>query len=439
MDILNSREWALVIWFSVAIFYAAFSPKAVDIRKSLVKVVKSFLAPRLMVVYGLVLVYLIAVVFFLNDFGLWESHQLKNTIVWFSSVGVFSLFQINKIKGDRNFFKRAILDNLKLIAVIQFFVGIYTFNLITELILLPVLFFITVLAVFSERDTEHVKVNSILNGILSFFGFLLIAYFVYSLFTNFGEVAKEKTTYDFFIPVILTIFYTPFLFFMLLYTVYEVIFVRISYFIKNKWMRVFFKALAIIVFNYRLKLLDRWASSLAHLETESFRSIFYSMYEVFKLRKAEKATHNVPKSEGWCPYKAKDFLSGENLNTGYYHRSFEEWFASSEMVEFGDGLFPCNIAYCVEGIKKKAERLKLSININDESLGSIALEKLVKTITVLFEKALGENIPDSILNDIEKGEQMSINYKGKQLSLIKTYWPEHRLGGFDIKLKISNT
>jgi hypothetical protein len=438
VDLLNSREWALVIWFSVAILCMTSLPKAVDIKKSMGEVVKAFLAKRLMVVYGLLLVYLFVVVLFLIDLGLWENHQLKNTIVWFATVGVFSLFQINKIKKDRNFFKRTILDNLTLIAVIQFFVGKYTFHLVTELILLPVLLFITTLTVFSERDEEYSKAHFFLNGILSFFGFLLIAYFIYGLFTNFGEVAKEETSYDFFTPVILTILYTPFLFFILLYSVYEVTFVRIKYFIKNEWMRGFFKVLAIIVFNYRFELLERWASSLVHVKTESFRSIFYSMYEIFKLRKAEKATHLVPKSEGWCPYKAKDFLNGENLNTGYYHRSFDEWFASSEMVEFGDGLFPCNITYYVKGVESKAEKLKISINVNDESMVDIALEKLVKTSTALFEKALGENIPDSILNTIGKGDEISINYKGKQLSLIKSYWPEHHLGGFDIKLKISN-
>ena len=316
---------------------------------------------------------------------------------------------------------------------------VYTFNLIAELILLPFLFLITALTAFSERDKEHAKVHSILNGILSFLGFLLIVYFVYSLFINFGEVAKEKTTYDFFIPIILTVFYIPFLFFMLLYSVYEVTFVRVKYFIKNRWMRGFFKTLAIIVFNYRIELLERWASSLVHVKTESFRSVFYSIYEVFKLRKAEKATYNVPKNEGWCPYKAKDFLIGESLNTSYYHRSFDEWFASSDMVEFGDGLFPCNITYYVEGLEKKAKRLKISINVNDKSMADIALKKLVKTTAVLFEKSLGEDIPDTILKDIGKGEFMDINYKGKQLSLIKSYWPEHHLGGFDIKLNISNT
>ncbi|PHS46957.1 MAG: hypothetical protein COB03_16760 [Alteromonas sp.] len=439
MDLLNSREWALVIWFSIAILCITFLPKAVDIKKSMIEVVKAFFAKSLMVIYGLLLFYLFGIVYFLNDLGLWESHQLKNTIVWLTTVGVFSLFQINKIKEDRNFFKRAILDNLKLIAVIQFFVGIYTFHIVAELILLPFLSFITILVAFFERDKAHARVHSLLNGILSFFGLLLVAYFIYALFTNFGEVAKEKTPYDFFTPVILTVFYTPFLFFMLVYSVYEVTFVRIKYFIKSKWMRGFFKVLAVIVFNYRIELLERWASSLVHVNTESFSSIIYSMYEVFKLRKAEKATYNVPKSEGWCPYTAKDFLKGEDLNTGYYHRSFEEWFASSEMVEFGDGVIPCNITYYVKGIEKKAEKLKISINVNDESMIDIALEKLVKTSTTLFEKALGENIPDDILHDIGKGDEISIQYKGKQLSLIKSYWPEHRLGGFDIKFELSNT
>ena len=375
----------------------------------------------------------------MNDLGFWENHQLKNTIVWFSTVGVFSLFQINKIKEDRSFFKRTILDNLKLIAVIQFFIGIYTFNLITELILLPVLFFIAVLAEFSKRDKDHAKVHYLLNGILSFIGFLLIAYFVYSVFTNFGEVAKEKIMYDFFVPITLTIFYIPFLYFMLLYSVYEETFIRIKYFIKNKWMRAFFKVLAIIIFNTRIELLERWVSSLEYVRTKSFRSVFYSMYEVFKLRKVEKTGYHVSKSEGWCPYIAKDFLIGESLNTGYYHRLFDEWLASSEMVEFGDGLIPCNIAYYVEGIESKVKILKVSINVNNELMINIALEKLVKTTTILFEKALDEDIPDRILSCIVKGERMSINYRGKQLSLIKNYWPEHHLGGFDIKFKISTT
>jgi hypothetical protein len=439
VDLLNSREWAFVIWFSAAILCITFLPKAIDIRKSFIGVIKAFFATRLVIVYGALLTYLVGVVFFLNDVGLWDANQLKNTIVWFITVGIFSLFQINKIKEDRQFFKRTILDNLKLIAVIQFFVGIYTFHIIAELILLPVLFLITALTVFSKQEKEHAKVNSLLNGILSFFGFLLIVYFIYGLFTNFGEVAQEKTSYDFFIPIILTLFYTPFLFFMLLYSVYEVTFVRIKYFIKSRWMRVFFKFLASIVFNYRIELLERWASSLVHVNTESFRSIIYSIYEVFKSRKAERTAHHVPKSEGWCPYTAKDFLTEEGLNTGYYHRSFEEWFASSEMVEFGDGIIPCNITYYVEGVEKKAENLKIRINVNDESMIDIALDKLVRTSATLFEKALGANIPNDILNDIGKGDEISVKYEGKQLRLIKSYWPEHRLGGFDIKFELSNT
>jgi hypothetical protein len=34
---------------------------------------------------------------------------------------------------------------------------------------------------------------------------------------------------------------------------------------------------------------------------------------------------------------------------------------------------------------------------------------------------------------------MSIKCKGKQLTLKRNYWPEHHLGGFDIKFQLSNT
>jgi hypothetical protein len=439
VDLLNSREWALVIWLTVMILCITFLPKAIKTKKSLIKVLRSFVIKKLMVVYGLLLIYIIAVVYFLNDVGLWEDHQVKNALVWFFSVGIFSLFQINNIKKDQKFFKRAVLDNLKLTALIQFFVGIYTFHIAIELILWPILLVLAALLAFSEREKKHARVTALLNGLLSTIGFLLVAYFIYGLFTNVGEFAKEKTAYDFMVPVLLTVFYTPFLFFMMLYSTYEVTFIRVNYFIKSKWMRVFFKCMAIIVFNYRIELLNRWVSSLVHVNTSFFRSILYSIYEIFKLRKAERSSYNVPKNEGWCPYSAKDFLVQEGLDTGYYHRSFEEWFASSEMVEFGDEIIPCNITYYVNGLEKKAKQLKISINVNNQSMTELALEKLVQTSSSLFEKAIGEHIPDDILSSIKVGDEISVKHGGKKVTLIKNYWPEHKRGGFDIKFLLSNT
>lgn len=439
MDLLNSREWALVIWLTVIILCITLLPKAIEIKKSLIAVFSAFFDKKLMVVYGLLLIYIMAVVYFLNDVGLWEDHQAKNALVWFFSVGIFSLFQINKIKKDQKFFKRAVLDNLKLTALIQFFVGIYTFHIAIELILLPILSVLAALLAFSQRDKKYTKVTALLNGLLSTIGFLLVAYFLYGLFTNIGEFAKEKTPYDFMVPVLLTVFYTPFLFFMMLYSTYEVTFIRVNYFIKSNWMRVFFKYMAIVVFNYRIELLDRWASSLVHVNTNSFRSIIYSIYEIFKLRKAERSSYDVPKSEGWCPYTAKNFLVEEGLDTGYYHRSFDEWFASSEMVEFGDEIVPCNITYYVNGLEKKAEQLKISINVNDQSMTELALEKLVRTSSSLFEKAIGEHMPENILSSIKIGDEVSVKHRGMKVTIIKNYWSEHKRGGFDIKFLLSNT
>ncbi len=94
----------------------------------------------LKIIFALMALYIILMVYWLNEIGLWKVHQLKNTIIWAVSVGVLFLFQHETIKKEPQvFLKKTIVDNLKVAAIIQFIVGFYTFNLVGELIMLPVL------------------------------------------------------------------------------------------------------------------------------------------------------------------------------------------------------------------------------------------------------------------------------------------------------------
>jgi len=139
MDILNNREWALVIWIFVLVLFGLISPKMDQVRESFKEAIKAFFARAIVTTLALMLIYIAIMVFGLAKLGLWESHQLKNTLIWTISVATLSLFRLELAKEDPHFLKNSVLDNLKLIAIIQFVVGVYVFGIFVELILVPIM------------------------------------------------------------------------------------------------------------------------------------------------------------------------------------------------------------------------------------------------------------------------------------------------------------
>jgi hypothetical protein len=63
-----------------------------------------------------------------------------------------SLFKIESIKTDKSFFKNSVIDNLKLLAILQFVVGVYTFPIWIEILLVPVLALISAMLAIAENE-----------------------------------------------------------------------------------------------------------------------------------------------------------------------------------------------------------------------------------------------------------------------------------------------
>ena len=73
------------------------------------------------------------------------------------SVGFMSLFKIESIKTDKSFFKNSVIDNLKLLAILQFVVGVYTFPIWIEILLVPVLALISAMLAIAENEKNITK------------------------------------------------------------------------------------------------------------------------------------------------------------------------------------------------------------------------------------------------------------------------------------------
>lgn len=385
------------------------------------------------------IIYVTIVVFGLFKIGLWESNQLKNTIIWAISVGALSLFKINLIRKDPHFFKNSVLDNFKLIAIVQFIVSIYTFSLLIELLLVPVLVILCTMLVLAQTDKKYHLEKKILSGIMTALGIIFIFYSTYMLATNFGEFAKVQTIYDFSIPPLLTLLYLPFIFIMMVFTTYELVFVKLKFPIKESKVQHFAKIYSMIKFHFRINLLERWVSTLPFQDTSSKEGIKISVNQIFKMVSVEKDPPEIPIREGWSPYAAKQFLLNEGVETGYYHPTNvpEEWFTSSPLIDVSNDIIPNEISYCVDGNESIAKSLKLILNVYSRESAIIAHSKLLSCVRTLMKATLDLNVSSDMEVAIMKGKNQVFKFDYFMVKIEKNDWPKTRISGYDIKFVLS--
>jgi len=290
----------------------------------------------------------------------------------------------------------------------------------------------------AQRDKKYHTVEKILNGILITFGITFIVHTIYMLSTNFGEFEKVQTIYDFSTPPLLTFLYLPFIFFMMVFTTYELVYTRLQFLVKDPSVRRYAKMYSFINFNFNIKMLERWASNLPFQDTSSKQGIKKSVKQLFKLVTVEKNPPKVLPGEGWSPYEAKNFLLNEGIKTGQYHFiAPNEWVASSSLVEIDNGLLPNNISYYVEGNETTAKILKLILNVNQIENSEMAHMKLLSSIKVLLKTALGSELTTEQEKVFFDGKDIKLVHGNFEVSVEKNEWPQNNIGGYDIRVIVS--
>ncbi len=124
MSHFNNREIAIGIWLTIFIFYA-LSKK--DVRKSIKGVFIIFFDKKIILSVLLAAIYTVWNVYVLNSINLWNFSLVKDTIFWVCFVGIVMEFRFITSNADQSLFKNTIIDNLKIIIVLEFIVNTYTF------------------------------------------------------------------------------------------------------------------------------------------------------------------------------------------------------------------------------------------------------------------------------------------------------------------------
>lgn len=426
MDIFNNRELALAFWITVAI---AFAASRHETRHSFREVWRAFSRRQILIPLSLMAAYVILVVVALHAIGLWHVGQLKNTILWTMTVAVFAFFRIPKIAADEHYFRNAIKDNFKIVAVLEFVVAFYTLPIWAELVLVPVATFLVAAQSYAEGRDEYAVAERVLNVVLGLIGGALVFYAGYELVTDLRSFARPTTLTDFSLPIILSLLFLPFLLLLSLYLNYESAFQRLSWMVEDEALRRYAKRAALFSFNIRANLLRHWLHNVAVTRPANRQQVQASIAEVKRSGSSNKSRPRIQAHEGWSPDCACSFLTEARLACGDYHRdplSEAEWYASSPYLEVGKGTFPDNIAYYVEGDEHIARRLKLVVNFNDRETMSSTRELFGQLAAVLFRAALGQEAPDKLTAGITEELPLRIATEEKVVRLVREPWPSGR-------------
>lgn len=442
---LNNREIAFLIWMAIAFAFLWAKDKSGNFRQGLRRIMQAFFVRPILVSLALASLWIGLCVAVLSRVGIWDSGNLKTTLVWAVTFAFVTLFDINRISEDEAFFKQTLRDTVGATTLVVFIAELYSFPLLVELLLWPVLALMTGVQTYSEKKKEYEVSHRLASAILTTAG---LAFFIYGIFgavTEFKDFATWNNVRELFIPILLSVTYLPFIYAATVYFSYERTFGAFAVLIKDDSLRKYARRQAMLRLRLDRESLQRWKRQVGLFPPATRAEVRDLIVEVKRLRKREQHPPAVPEEAGWNPHLATHFLAADSLTTNDYHRLYDgEWGASSKMLPIGSADFlKDNIAYYIEGDEIAAKRLKLKLHVNhlSEAVQSEAhflgvCEHLLRIAASCEEQAILEKIFTSQTIDVEvngrrirmKGESFANSAAGYWRVMIVDHSPTHRAG-----------
>ncbi|KFF05834.1 hypothetical protein [Flavobacterium reichenbachii] len=243
-EIFSNRELALIIWTAIIGMFFAFK---ISFGKSFINLVRSFFAPKLTIVYLIMLLYTITILLILKYFDLWDFTLLKDSILWFTTFAIVTFFKIDKASNN-GFFLKILNENFKLTLFLEFLSNFYSFNFWIEFFIFPFILIITLLKSVSELDSKNKMLTNLLSNIIAIIGLLYFVFAIYKTFHDYQNFFSVHNLNSLILPVLLSFVSIPLFYFLALYNTYEQLFLRLpimnsdSKIQKKLKFQIFYKA-----------------------------------------------------------------------------------------------------------------------------------------------------------------------------------------------------
>ena len=219
----------MVPWIAVIVLAVILS----KLRNLFIPIVKILTSKLFLIIFALIGIYLFRIIHLFKQFDVWQNSNLKDVLFWFFTIGLILVFKINDAKSNK-YFKGIFLSAIKWTIVLEFVVNLYSFSLLTEIIILPVLVFLAMTQAVADMDEKHKIVSKFLQNIIITAGLTILSFSLYKTIVKFDDILTFQNLVSLLLPSIITIIFIPFIYFLALYSIYESFFIHLGFMTKKK-------------------------------------------------------------------------------------------------------------------------------------------------------------------------------------------------------------
>jgi hypothetical protein len=147
--LFSTREIATGVWFLVILVYLIANKST---RKNIVSILKIVFGKQLGSLLLFILIYNMALTVIISKYlPVWKTIYLKDVVLWLATSGIFMAFNACDKKADEHYIWQCLRKNIGIAVAFEFIVHTFTFHIIIELLIIPVVFLVTTINVMTEK------------------------------------------------------------------------------------------------------------------------------------------------------------------------------------------------------------------------------------------------------------------------------------------------
>lgn len=434
LNIFSSREIALFVWFLI---FLIFISRTKAVRHSMGAVIKALCKKKLILTFGSLIIYVLIVVSGFYCLGFWDISLLKDTCFWILFSGFLFFMDIDKSR-ETSYLSKLVRNSFKFTIIVEFICNFYTFNLISELIIIPVILIFTILQVYSEysstKNPEDKKVATLSKNILGGIGLVGICYVFYKTIIEYELLFTCANLKSFLLPIVLFVLTIPYFYLLALYVNYEELVTNIKCLHRNESPSVS-KNLIKATFRYanlNLNAVIRIQHYYIHFDSSKdnpfdyikkvSRKTKYSIGNTAKLTIFNNVQNVINNLSNNGLGKLSEWHSLNGVETHYN--------SLTTYYKFGnDDIIPNTLAYYLNGEETYLKQLDLVLIIGYQQNRQQAIERFIELLKLTFD-SLSILKPEDLIKSIIAGNvysqeysthKVQVNYEKLELSEIVTF------------------
>lgn len=232
LPLFSNRELAIIIWIVILLICALFKKSSRDLLIHLMKINYGY---KLLTIRWVLYIQIGVVTYILFRTGIFSQYSLIKTVVEYSLFSAVVLLY-GSITDPLKQIRKTILNYLAATTILTVYLNSFSYSLIAECILLPIVFLLFAIIAYAEHqnDPQYKATSGCATSILTLLALSGIGYVIYHSIHCQPEVLIENLARDVLIPLGMTCFLIPYVYLVAVISKYEPFFARLNQMSKNQ-------------------------------------------------------------------------------------------------------------------------------------------------------------------------------------------------------------